>query len=106
MRRAVASQASSRFLGRITLTRPSTTSVEPVRGEVWRIRFDPTQGAEMGKTRPAVVVNPPSVGRLPLRIVVPASHTFRKSATRAATDKCRAAQKASSRSPSTCYMTT
>lgn len=25
----------------------------------------------MGKTRPAVVVNPPSIGRLPLRIVVP-----------------------------------
>ncbi len=35
------------------------------------IRFDPTQGAEIGKTRPAVVVNPNSVGRLPLRIVVP-----------------------------------
>ncbi len=53
------------------MTRPSTTNAQPVRGEVWRIRFDPTQGAEMGKTRPAVVVNPPSVGRLPLRIVVP-----------------------------------
>jgi mRNA interferase MazF len=25
----------------------------------------------MAKTRPAVVVNPPSIGRLPLRIVVP-----------------------------------
>lgn len=25
----------------------------------------------MGKTRPAIVVSPPSVGRLPLRIVVP-----------------------------------
>ena len=35
------------------------------------IRFDPTQGAEIGKTRPAVVTSPQSVGRLPLRIVVP-----------------------------------
>lgn len=35
------------------------------------IRLDPVKGAEIGKTRPAVVVNPPSIGRLPLRIVVP-----------------------------------
>jgi len=51
------------------LTSPSTTN--PVRGEIWTIRFDPTKGAEMGKTRPAVVINPRSIGRLPLRIVVP-----------------------------------
>ncbi len=51
------------------MTGPLTTN--PVRAEVWLIRFDPTKGAEIGKTRPAVVVNPPSVGRLPLRIVVP-----------------------------------
>jgi mRNA interferase MazF len=38
---------------------------------VWWIRFDPVRGSEIGKTRPAVVVNPPSIGRLPLRIVVP-----------------------------------
>ncbi len=53
------------------MTNPSMTNPVPSRGEVWRIRFDPTQGAEIGKTRPAVVVNVPSVGRLPLRIVVP-----------------------------------
>ena len=35
------------------------------------LRFDPVTGSEMGKTRPAVVVSPPSVGKLPLRIVVP-----------------------------------
>jgi mRNA interferase MazF len=35
------------------------------------LRFDPAQGAEIGKTRPAVVMSPASVGRLPLRIVVP-----------------------------------
>ena len=53
------------------MTYPSTSSHSPARGEIWRIRFDPTQGAEIGKTRPAAVVNVPSVGRLPLRIVVP-----------------------------------
>lgn len=49
----------------------SKTTVNPQRGEVWLIRFDPVTGAEIGKTRPAVVVNPASIGRLPLRIVVP-----------------------------------
>jgi len=53
------------------LTTPATTRPQPRRGEVWTLQFDPTKGAEIGKTRPAVVVNPPSIGRLPLRIVVP-----------------------------------
>ncbi len=53
------------------MTTQSAANPSPSRGEVWRIRFDPTQGAEIGKTRPAAVVNVPSVGRLPLRIVVP-----------------------------------
>jgi len=35
----------------------------------------------MGKTRPAVVVNPDSVGRLPLRIVVPLTEWRKKFAT-------------------------
>ncbi len=47
------------------------SKIRPARGEVWSIRFDPTKGAEMGKTRPAAVVNPLSIGRLPLRLVVP-----------------------------------
>lgn len=49
----------------------SKSSPRPVRGEIWKLRFDPSKGAEIGKTRPAVVVNPASIGRLPLRIVVP-----------------------------------
>ena len=44
---------------------------EPRRGEVWDIRFDPSVGAEMRKIRPAVVISEDSIGRLPLRIVVP-----------------------------------
>jgi mRNA interferase MazF len=51
------------------LTNPSRTN--PVRGEIWLLRFEPAQQAEIGKTRPAIVMNPCSVGRLPLRIVVP-----------------------------------
>jgi mRNA interferase MazF len=41
------------------------------RGDIWRIDFAPTRGAEIQKLRPAVVVNPQSIGRLPLHIVVP-----------------------------------
>jgi len=44
---------------------------EPKRGEVWRVNFDPPRGAEICKTRPAVVVSTDEVGKLPLRIVVP-----------------------------------
>jgi mRNA interferase MazF len=35
------------------------------------VRFDPSIGAEICKLRPAVVCSVDSVGRLPLRIVVP-----------------------------------
>lgn len=41
------------------------------RGQIWDVTFDPQVGAEIGKVRPAVVINIPSAGRLPLRIVVP-----------------------------------
>jgi mRNA interferase MazF len=43
----------------------------PKRGEVWLVRFDPSTGAEIRKVRPAVIVSVDTVGRLPLRIVVP-----------------------------------
>lgn len=41
------------------------------RGEIWEINFHPAIGAEIQKIRPAVVMNVPQVGRLPLAIVVP-----------------------------------
>lgn len=41
------------------------------RGEVWLINLDPTAGAEIKKTRPAVIVNDDAVGILPLRVIVP-----------------------------------
>ena len=41
------------------------------RGEIWLINLDPTVGAEIRKTRPAVIVNDDAVGVLPLKIIVP-----------------------------------
>ncbi len=46
-----------------------TTS--PERGEIWQVTFEPTIGAEIAKTRPALVLNIAEAGRLPLRIVAP-----------------------------------
>jgi mRNA interferase MazF len=40
------------------------------RGEVWLINLDPSIGAEIRKTRPAVIVNDDAVGVLPLRVIV------------------------------------
>jgi len=40
-------------------------------GEIWLINLDPTVGAEMKKTRPAIIVNDDSYGKLPLKIIVP-----------------------------------
>lgn len=48
-----------------------TSSVDPKRGDIWRVELDPTRGVEMQKTRPAVVVNAEGVGKLPLRVIVP-----------------------------------
>jgi mRNA interferase MazF len=42
-----------------------------LRGDVWDVEFKPAVGAEIQKIRPAVVMNVPEVGRLPLSIVVP-----------------------------------
>ena len=41
------------------------------RGEIWLINLDPTVGAEIKKTRPAVIVNHDAVGVLPLKVIVP-----------------------------------
>ncbi|MEO8497107.1 MAG: type II toxin-antitoxin system PemK/MazF family toxin [Planctomycetota bacterium] len=49
----------------------STPSSLPQRGEVWKVSFDPTVGAEIRKTRPAVVISSDAVGRLPIKLVVP-----------------------------------
>lgn len=40
-------------------------------GEIWLINLDPSTGAELKKTRPAIIVNDNSLGKLPLKIIVP-----------------------------------
>jgi len=39
--------------------------------EIWLINLDPTTGAEIRKTRPAIIVNHDALGKLPLKIIVP-----------------------------------
>jgi mRNA interferase MazF len=41
------------------------------KGEVWLVNLDPTIGAEIQKTRPAVIVSEDAIGVLPLRVIVP-----------------------------------
>lgn len=43
----------------------------PKRGEIWLVDFDPSVGAEIQKIRPALVISLDTIGRLPLRMVVP-----------------------------------
>ena len=40
-------------------------------GEIWLINLDSTVGAEIKKTRPAIIVNDNALGILPLKIIVP-----------------------------------
>lgn len=40
-------------------------------GEIWVINLDPTVGAEIKKTRPAIIVSDDSLGKLPLKVIVP-----------------------------------
>ncbi len=39
--------------------------------EIWLINLDPTIGAEIKKKRPGIIVNDDSLGKLPLKIIVP-----------------------------------
>jgi mRNA interferase MazF len=41
------------------------------RGEVWLINLSPSLGAEIQKTRPAVIMNDDAIGILPLKVIVP-----------------------------------
>lgn len=46
-------------------------SIKPQRGEIWLVNLDPTIGAEIKKTRPVVIVSSNTLGKLPLKLVVP-----------------------------------
>jgi mRNA interferase MazF len=39
--------------------------------EIWLINLNPTLGAEIKKTRPALIVNDDLLGKLPIKVIVP-----------------------------------
>ncbi len=49
----------------------TTSSPAPLRGEVWRVDFNPTRGTEIRKIRPAVVISSDAIGKLPIKLVAP-----------------------------------
>ena len=44
--------------------------IEAERGDIWAIRFDPSEGDEIRKVRPAIIMTAHSAGRMRLHIVV------------------------------------
>ena len=51
---------------------------QPLRGEVWLVALDPTQGSEIRKTRPCLIVSPDEMNRyLGTVIVAPLTTTLR-----------------------------
>jgi mRNA interferase MazF len=55
-------------------------TLKPVRGEVYLVRFDPTEGSEMGKTRPALIIQNDTANRTsPVTIVAAITSKFNPS---------------------------
>jgi mRNA interferase MazF len=50
---------------------PQTSMVFPLRGEVWRVEFNPVKGDEIKKLRPAIVISTDSFNPLKTKLVVP-----------------------------------
>jgi len=50
---------------------PQQSTILPLRGEVWRVEFNPTKGDEIQKLRPAVVISTDSFNPLKTKLVVP-----------------------------------
>ena len=49
-----------------------------IRGEVWWVRFDPTEGNEVNKTRPAIVISNDAANlRIGRALVVPLTNNIR-----------------------------
>jgi mRNA interferase MazF len=40
-------------------------------GDIYRVNLEPTIGAEIKKTRPALIINDNALGKLPLKVIVP-----------------------------------
>lgn len=50
---------------------PQPPEIFPLRGEVWRVGFNPTKGDEIQKLRPAIVISTDSFNPLKTKLVVP-----------------------------------
>ena len=48
-----------------------TSTINPKRGEIWRVELEPVRGSEQGKTRPIVVLSEPPIGRDTIRLCAP-----------------------------------
>jgi len=46
-------------------------AIHPTRFQVWLVQLDPTQGHEINKTRPCLIVSPDEMARLRTVIVAP-----------------------------------
>lgn len=44
------------------------STINPKRGEIWRVQLDPIRGSEQGKTRPVIVLSQPPIGRPTVRL--------------------------------------
>ena len=49
----------------------SDCALRPRRGEIWLVNLDPTIGDEIKKTRPCLVINSDSIGKLRLKLIAP-----------------------------------
>jgi mRNA interferase MazF len=49
----------------------TSLTINPQRGEIWLVNFDPTVGTEIRKTRPAVIISSNAVRRLPIKLIAP-----------------------------------
>jgi mRNA-degrading endonuclease toxin of MazEF toxin-antitoxin module len=54
----------------MTGSEPAINATPVRRGEIWWVNFDPTQGSEIRKTRPAIVVTANAVNRARRTVVV------------------------------------
>ncbi len=55
----------------ITSSAQITSKATPVRGEIWRVEFDPVKGDEIRKSRPAIVISSDAFKPLKTKLVVP-----------------------------------
>lgn len=54
-----------------TRNTPISSSLVPHRGEIWRVRFDPVEGDEIRKIRPAVIISGDYYSPLKTKLAVP-----------------------------------